>query len=330
MLASSPPISWLKAFFTRQPTVTIGMPLYNSVSVLDETVDALLAQTYRNFRVVMSVDGNDTETAAFCEKYLGDPRFELTVQTRRLGWVGNLNWCMQQTQSPFFQYWQHDDLPDPTYIEKLVALMRWRPKASIVYCDVQMFGESNKLFAQPTLKGTPLKRAVAAMEGYWTPFRGLVRADCLRRIGPIRTNAENGALEDIVWVTKAAREGALVRLPETLYQKRVNRKSASGIWNNSPDMDERKRVWAAHGAGFVEALWPLARDRQSKWKTIEVVFSRLVTMKPDRWMHYHVENREAFASLFLDEINNSDVKDIRAELGASRETILQRLLTTAA
>ena len=306
------------------------MPLYKSVDVLGETVDALLSQTFRNFRVIMSVDGNDTETAAICEKYLGDSRFELTLQKQRLGWVGNLNWCMRQTQSDCFQYWQHDDIPDATYIEKLLALMRRTPRASIAYCDVQKFGASDELVVQGTLDGPPRERVLSAMEGYWTPFRGLVRAECLQRIGPIRANAENGALEDIVWLTKAAREGALVRHPETLYRKRTSLETASGIWNHSRDQEERKRVWAAHGAGFVEALWPLAHDQQGKWEAVEDVFRRLVAAKPGRWMYYEVKDREEFASLFLDKINSSDMKDIGASLGATRQSILDRLLVSAA
>lgn len=312
-------------------TVTIGMPLFKSARFLGETLDALLAQTFEDFRVVMSVDGNDLETATFCQKYLDDSRFELTLQKGRLGWAENLNWCMRQAQSEFFQYWQHDDVPAAIYIERLVQLMRGRPDASIVYCDVQTFGESQGIVIQQSVEGTPLERAMTVMEGaYWTPFRGLVRLDSLARIGPICVNAENGALDDMVWLVKAAREGALVRLPEVLYKKRMSSKSESGIWNNASDQELRGQVWAAHGAGLVEAFWPMALDRKMKWEIVETVFRRLVVVKPGRWMHCHVQDRVQFASKFLTELDRHESIACFVRGDLESDEIVQRLISSAA
>jgi glycosyltransferase involved in cell wall biosynthesis len=60
--------------------VTIGIPVYRGERFVAETVDTVVAQTYRDWDVVFSVDGPDPASEAVCGRYLDDPRFRLVVQ----------------------------------------------------------------------------------------------------------------------------------------------------------------------------------------------------------------------------------------------------------
>ena len=71
--------------------VTVCVPVYNAAAFLAGTLDSITAQTFTDFKVLISLDRGDDDSEAICRRYLADRRFELIVQPRRLGWVGNVN-----------------------------------------------------------------------------------------------------------------------------------------------------------------------------------------------------------------------------------------------
>ena len=120
--ASSPPRRcsrrWPRAGSARpdavmRPLVSIGVPIYRGERFLAETLHCIEAQTYRDFCVLMSLDGPDPACEAICRPFLDDSRFRLVVQPRRLGWVGHFNWLLSQAEGDFWYYHQQDDLTDP-------------------------------------------------------------------------------------------------------------------------------------------------------------------------------------------------------------------------
>jgi len=265
--------------------ITIGVPIYRSAALVEETLRSILAQSFQNFQVLMSVDGGDEDSAAVVRPYLADPRFRLTVHEEQLGWVGNLNWCMQQVRTEFYIYWQHDDLADPTYLASLLAAMHAHPEAAVTYCDVQQFGGAEAVTSEPPVTGAPLARVLDMLERpRWTPFRGLIRARHLAAIGPLRSLPHKSALEDMVWNARAAREGSLIQVAETLYRKRVHPDSLSTGWNSWEAGPRNQEVWINFGVGFLETLWPLCASAEARWDALAAVLERLVMVTGGRWM----------------------------------------------
>jgi hypothetical protein len=60
-------------------------------------------------------------------RFLRDPRFAMHVQSRQLGWAGNLNWLMDRCDGDFFCFWQQDDLAATSYLSRLVSPCGPRP-----------------------------------------------------------------------------------------------------------------------------------------------------------------------------------------------------------
>jgi glycosyltransferase involved in cell wall biosynthesis len=135
--------------------VTVGVPVYRGDLYLEETLRAIQAQTFREFRVLISMDGTDPVCERICEEFLEDPRFELTVQPQRLGWVGNLNWLLAQVATDFWYFHQQDDLIEPDYLEVLFEHAQENPGAALVYCDLVPFGRIEGSFEQqpPSVRG---------------------------------------------------------------------------------------------------------------------------------------------------------------------------------
>ena len=89
--------------------ITVGIPVYNGTQYVAAALKCLQEQTFRDFEVIISVDGNDQATADACRPFLIDERFRMIIHPERLDWFGNFNWLLQQPLSEFFCYRQHDD-----------------------------------------------------------------------------------------------------------------------------------------------------------------------------------------------------------------------------
>ena len=100
--------------------MTLGVPAYRGAAYIAESLASIQAQTHHDLQVLISLDGPDPATEEACRPFLDDPRFRLTVRPERLGWVGNLNWLVDQAATPFWCYQQQDDVLDPAYLETLV------------------------------------------------------------------------------------------------------------------------------------------------------------------------------------------------------------------
>ena len=164
--------------------ITVGLPVYRGAAHMPGTLRCLQDQTFEDFEAVISVDGDDTESAAACEPFLSDKRFRMTVHRARLDWSGNLNWLLQQDLNEFFCYRQHDDTTTPDFFAKLLKLADATPDAAAVYCDCQWTGGRNDLEAAPSIEGDPLGRLLQHVEQIQpVAVRGLIRRDAIRQAG---------------------------------------------------------------------------------------------------------------------------------------------------
>ena len=128
--------------------VTIGVPVYRGEPFLEETLSSIQAQTYRDFEVLISIDGPDPACERIGAKFLKDTRFRMMVQPERLGWVGNLNWLLSRVATDYWYFHQQDDLTAPDYVEILLDHARANPSAALVYCDIVPFGRIETPLAQ--------------------------------------------------------------------------------------------------------------------------------------------------------------------------------------
>lgn len=116
--------------------VCIGVPVYHGRDFLAACLTSIAAQTHRNLRVMISIDGGDRGSEVVCEPFLTDARFELHRQPERLGWASNISWLMARNTGTFWYYHQQDDLVAPDYVETLLAEAIAHPGAAITFCDI--------------------------------------------------------------------------------------------------------------------------------------------------------------------------------------------------
>ncbi|MGV9878424.1 CDP-glycerol glycerophosphotransferase family protein [Streptomyces sp. NPDC003006] len=101
-----------------QPRLSVVVPVYNVELYLDECLESLAAQTFKDFEVVMVDDGSTDGSAAIAERFAAaDPRFRLISQENKgLGAARNTGVREMSPDSEYLAFVDSDDtLPATAY-----------------------------------------------------------------------------------------------------------------------------------------------------------------------------------------------------------------------
>ncbi|MEO7521916.1 MAG: glycosyltransferase family A protein [Gemmatimonas sp.] len=217
-------------------SITVCVPVYDAAAFVRETLDHIAAQTFRDFKVLVSVDECSDDSELVCRRMESDSRFEVVTQTRRLGWVGNVNWLIGQVDTPFFCITPHDDLLDPHYLQATRDLLMREPAAACAYSDIQGFGEQEPVISQPEVRGDRMQRVLDALLNHYSAvtFRGLIRRRNTEDRPLVPTGIPRDFAADTAWTVRLALRGELLRIPALLYRKRYDDSSVHAGWGALP------------------------------------------------------------------------------------------------
>lgn len=130
------------------PTVSIGMPVYNGTKYIREALDSLLAQTFRDFELIVSDNASTDDTESICREYASrDTRIRYVRQSENMGPIKNFQFVLDEAKGEYFMWAAADDVWDVKYIETLL------PVSSVYQClaygFVQQIGANGKRMMHP-------------------------------------------------------------------------------------------------------------------------------------------------------------------------------------
>lgn len=115
--------------------VSVLVTTYNSGRFLRETLDSILAQSFRDFEVVVVDDGSGDGTLDVVRGYMGrDSRVRL-VEKEHSGIPDTYNRGVLECKGEFIARLGHDDVMDPYRLELQVAAMQRNPDVGVVHTN---------------------------------------------------------------------------------------------------------------------------------------------------------------------------------------------------
>src|SRR5690554_2077675 len=126
------------------PQLTIGMPVYNDVDFIEESLNSILNQTYGNFKLIISDDCSTDGSLNIIEQFAKkDSRIEVIRQTKNLGISKNMELLLEKAQTPYFMWAGDDDIMKETFVEKLMTALEQNSTYVAAFSTMQFIDEEN-------------------------------------------------------------------------------------------------------------------------------------------------------------------------------------------
>lgn len=144
----------------KEKLVTIGLPLYNSISrnngdgLLRSAIDSLLAQTYQNFELILSDNASADGTETMCREYeKKDSRIRYIRHGKNEGQLKNIYFVVREARGDYFMLASDDDYREPYCIEKLIAPLERNPRYQVCMGSFDRFYDNGVLKDHVRLAG---------------------------------------------------------------------------------------------------------------------------------------------------------------------------------
>lgn len=205
--------------------VSILIPCYNSAAFIDRTLNFARGQTFGDLTIRVSVDAGDDDTPQLARSHAErDPRVVVYEQPARRGWAGNVNFLLEQVDTPYFFLYFHDDVLLPQYTAHMLQQLEAHPQAAGAYCAMGHFGDTDHVSTGPSYRGTAVERLLTLMLApqRGSPLRALLRSE---RAGQLRLPemATGGFWANEPFLMQMLVAGPLEFVPEVLYLRWNNR-----------------------------------------------------------------------------------------------------------
>lgn len=117
------------------PRVSVVIPSYNRVELLQRAIDSALNQTYRDIELIVVDDGSDDGTSEMIER-IPDPRVRLVRHRRPQGVARARNAGIAIARGEWVAFLDNDDEWLPEKLERQLALVEQEdPGVAAVYCS---------------------------------------------------------------------------------------------------------------------------------------------------------------------------------------------------
>lgn len=138
--------------------ITVIVPVYRVESCLRQCVDSILAQTFRDFELVLVDDGSPDGCGAICDDYARSDRRVVALHRENGGLSAarntGIDWAMDHSQSRWLHFVDSDDWIHPRTLERLLEACQALDTA-VCACGSRMVWDRSE---RPEDSGRPARR----------------------------------------------------------------------------------------------------------------------------------------------------------------------------
>ncbi len=171
-----------------KPTCTVVVAAYNGAATIGEALESVLAQTRRDFELIVVDDGSTDHTAAAVTPYLSDRRVRLERQANA-GPAASRNAAIEVATGRYVSMLDSDDLWLPQYLECMVEALERSPAAGFAFTRAWVLERTtNRIRKVPWCPrarqiGEPSELLNALIEDNFVFNAVTVRREVLREVG---------------------------------------------------------------------------------------------------------------------------------------------------
>ena len=100
--------------------VSVIIPVYNVEKYLDECIESVLSQTYRNLEIILVDDGSTDKSGSICDAYKNKDNRIITIHKRNGGLSDARNSAIDICTGDYVTFIDSDDYVSPFFVEVLL------------------------------------------------------------------------------------------------------------------------------------------------------------------------------------------------------------------
>ena len=128
--------------------IDIILPNYNSSKFLKQTLNSIIMQTYKNWKLIIIDDCSDNKTKNILKKYSKDKRIKMFWLKKNNGAGFCRNYGIKKSKSPYVAFIDSDDVWKKNKLEKQIIFMK-KNNYSFSYTNYETFGDKRKIIIPP-------------------------------------------------------------------------------------------------------------------------------------------------------------------------------------
>lgn len=261
-----------------RPKLTLALPVYNGANYIRDALDSILAQTFRDFELIICDNASQDETCAIVESYAAqDDRIRLIRNPKNLGAFANYNLGFEEARGEYLKWCAHDDTLSPNFLAECIAELDANPDVALAFGSTKGISPANQII-EPVGAETPsldddnpaarFKQAID-LSGTCFPIFGVFRRANLARSTLHRPYYSS----DRALIVEAALMGKFRRVESAVFYNReheersinIDDKAQRSLWQTG----KKSRSAAAEHLNLTKHLFEIASrhgDIVSPWK----------------------------------------------------------------
>lgn len=228
------------------PCVSVVIPLYNAEKFIGEALEGVLAQTFRDFEIIVVDDGSTDGSAAVVHRFGDAVRY---VYQRNAGVAVATNRGLALSRGQFIAFLDNDDIWLPHKLERQVAFLTQHPNYGLVNCDMEYISESGARLNR-VIKGiNPQHPYVRLFQKGYVIYCSMivVRREVYERVGGFDESFVAAGLQDMEWLSRVVECTEVGYLPETLVLYRDHGPRISGDLHKANEERYLNKLSARYG-----------------------------------------------------------------------------------
>jgi glycosyltransferase involved in cell wall biosynthesis len=208
------------------PQVSVIIPVYNGEAFIEEALESVFAQTFKDFEVIVINDGSTDGTEQRLQKYQDRMIY---LKQRNQGLSASRRTGLGRSNGPLVAFLDADDVWLPQKLERQVEAARQHPECGIIttdclsFCGDQVTVRSLKEWYKPA-SGDVLEKLLF---GNWIPpSAAMVRRECFEVVKTFDVPPPCYGEDWLMWMEISARYPVHF-IDEVLVRRRLHSNSMS-------------------------------------------------------------------------------------------------------
>ncbi len=210
----------------KNPTISVLMPAYNAEKYIEEAINSILNQSFRDFELVITDDYSTDKTWGIIQKFAKkDKRIRAYRNDKNLYIAENRNKLLILAKGKYIAWQDADDISFPERLKRQYVFLEKHPDAGIVGGYLQFFNDRGITgIRKYAIIDQDLRKNIFRFSPVAQPG-AMIRKDCFNKVGFY--NPTYPPAEDIDMSFRIGKLFKFANLDEVVIKYRENLNSAT-------------------------------------------------------------------------------------------------------